>query len=157
MQKTNFKIKNEQMYVCIKAINSDIYEKLENCPFPFPGITKDNSLEYIIILVFFSFPSLDNRPWMFFSVSTYRYVVVAESCLFCDPMDSSLPGSSSVHGISQARILEWVEEYRFLLQGIFLTQGSNTCLRHWQADSLPLSHQGSPTYHLYHRFHVQMS
>ena len=58
------------MYVCIKAINSDIYEKLENCPFPFPGITKDNSLEYTIILVFFSFPSLDNRSWMFFSVST---------------------------------------------------------------------------------------
>ena len=26
-------------------------------------------------------------------------------------------------------------------QGIFLTQGSNL---HWQADSLPLSHQGSP-------------
>ena len=25
----------------------------------------------------------------------------------CDPMDCSLPGSS-VHGISQARILEWV-------------------------------------------------
>ena len=25
----------------------------------------------------------------------------------CDPMDYSLPGSS-VHGISQARILEWV-------------------------------------------------
>ena len=31
--------------------------------------------------------------------------------------------------------------------GIFLTQGSNPgllCLLHWQADSLPLSHQGSP-------------
>ena len=27
------------------------------------------------------------------------------------------------------------------LQGIFLTQGSNL---HWQADSLPLSHRGSP-------------
>ena len=27
--------------------------------------------------------------------------------LFCDPMDYSPPGSS-VHGISQARILEWV-------------------------------------------------
>ena len=27
--------------------------------------------------------------------------------LFCDPMDCSLPGSS-VYGISQARILEWV-------------------------------------------------
>ena len=31
----------------------------------------------------------------------------------------------------------------FLLQGIFLTQGWNQCLLHWQADSLPLSHQGS--------------
>ena len=35
----------------------------------------------------------------------------------------------------------------FLLQGIFLTQGSNPhllCLLHWQADSLLLSHLGSP-------------
>ena len=37
----------------------------------------------------------------------------------------------------------------FLLQGIFLTQGSNPCLLHWQADSLPLSHQGSPKDFLY--------
>ena len=28
--------------------------------------------------------------------------------------------------------------------GIFLVQGSDLCLLHWQADSLPLSHQGSP-------------
>ena len=32
----------------------------------------------------------------------------------------------------------------FLLQGIFLAQGSNLHLLHWQEDSLPLSHQGSP-------------
>ena len=32
----------------------------------------------------------------------------------------------------------------FLLQGIFLTHGLNLRLLHWQADSLPLSHQGSP-------------
>ena len=35
----------------------------------------------------------------------------------------------------------------FLLQGIFPTQGSNVCLLcplHWQVDSLPLSHLGSP-------------
>ena len=35
----------------------------------------------------------------------------------------------------------------FLLQGIFLTQGSNPHLLHtlyWQVDSLPLSHLGSP-------------
>ena len=35
-------------------------------------------------------------------------VLVAQSCLtLCDPMDCSPPGSS-VHGIFQARILEWV-------------------------------------------------
>ena len=32
----------------------------------------------------------------------------------------------------------------FLLQGIFPIQGSNPCLLPWQADSLPLSHQGGP-------------
>ena len=33
--------------------------------------------------------------------------VVAQSCLtLCDPMDSSAPGSA-IHGIFQARILEW--------------------------------------------------
>ena len=33
---------------------------------------------------------------------------VAQSCLtLCDPMDCSLRGSS-VHGIFQARVLEWV-------------------------------------------------
>ena len=30
--------------------------------------------------------------------------------------------------------------------GIFLTQGSNPYLLHWQVDSLPLSHPGSPGY-----------
>ena len=35
-------------------------------------------------------------------------VFVAQSCLtLCDTMDYSLPGSS-VHGILQARMLEWV-------------------------------------------------
>ena len=29
--------------------------------------------------------------------------------------------------------------------GVFPDQGSNLCLLHWQADSLPLSHQGSLT------------
>ena len=33
---------------------------------------------------------------------------------------------------------------QFLLQGVFLTQGSNPHLLHWQAGSLPLNHQGSP-------------
>ena len=34
-----------------------------------------------------------------------------------------------------------------LLQGIFLTQGSNPRLLHWQVDSLPFSHQGNPVLH----------
>ena len=41
---------------------------------------------------------------------TYYKVLVAQSCpTLCDPVDYtySLPGSS-VHGILQARILEWV-------------------------------------------------
>ena len=38
----------------------------------------------------------------------YMCVLVAQSCpTLCDPMDYSPPGSS-VHGILQARILEWV-------------------------------------------------
>ena len=52
----------------------------------------------------------------------------AQSCpTVCDPMDCSLPGSS-VSGFIQARILEW--GYCFLLQRIFLTQGSNSHLWH---------------------------
>ena len=32
----------------------------------------------------------------------------------------------------------------YLFQEIFLTQELNLCLWHWQVDSLPLSHEGSP-------------
>ena len=47
-----------------------------------------------------------------------------QSCLtLCDPVDCTLPGSS-VHGIFQARTVEWVA----LLQGIFPAQ-SPRCLR----------------------------
>ena len=39
---------------------------------------------------------------------SYMPCLVAQSCLtLCSPVDCSLPGSS-IHGISQARILEWV-------------------------------------------------
>ena len=37
---------------------------------------------------------------------------------------------------------------QFLLQGIFLTQGSNPCLLNWQADPSLLSYQESPVYHI---------
>ncbi|KAM9747807.1 lecithin retinol acyltransferase isoform 2-T3 [Dama dama] len=50
--------------------------------------------------------------------------------------DCSSPGSSSVRGIFQERLLEWLP-----------TQGLNTCLLHllhWQEESLLLCHLGSP-------------
>ena len=51
-----------------------------------------------------------------------------QSCpTLCDPMDSSPPGSP-VPGILQARTL-----------------GVKLCPLHWQVDSQPLGHQGSPT------------
>ena len=71
---------------------------------------------------------------------------VAQSCSpLCDPMDCSLPGSS-VHEYSPGK--NTGVGCHFLLQGIFLTQGSNSYLRwllHWQVDSLPLHYLGRPT------------
>ena len=59
-------------------------------------------------------------------------------CLtLCDPMDCSPPGSS-VHGISQARVLG--TGCHSLLQGIFPIQGLNPCLLHRQVNPLPLNH-----------------
>ena len=49
----------------------------------------------------------------------------------------------TVHGILQARILEWVA-FLFLLQGILPTQGSNPGLPHCRRILYQLSHQGSP-------------
>ena len=72
------------------------------------------------------------------------YVLISQSCLtLCGPMDCSPPGFSA-HEILQARILEWV--------AISSSRGSSqprdrihlVHLLHWQADSLPLSHMGSP-------------
>ena len=66
--------------------------------------------------------------------------LVTESWTLCDSVDSSLPGPS-VHGISQARLLEWVAISSS--RGIFLTQRANLPLA-WQADSLPPEPPGMP-------------
>ena len=71
-------------------------------------------------------------------------VLVAQSYpILYDPMDYG-PPSSSVHGILQARILEWV--------ALPSSRGSSwprnrthvSCLLHWQAGSLPLVPPGKP-------------
>ena len=71
-------------------------------------------------------------------------VLVAQT--LCDPMDSS-PLGSSVHGILQARILETLfQGCHSLLQGIFLTQGSNPGLLHCRQILYHLSHQEKSSY-----------
>jgi len=62
-------------------------------------------------------------------------------------MDYSLPGSS-VHGIFQTRVLEWIAisfslDCHFLLQRIFPTQRSNPSFPHCRQRLYHLSHQGS--------------
>ena len=61
--------------------------------------------------------------------------------ILCDPMDYSLPGSS-VHGILQARILEWVTI--FFSKGCSPTQGLNPGLLHFRQILYCLIYQGSP-------------
>ena len=76
--------------------------------------------------------------------------IVPQSCpTLWDPMDCSRPGSS-VHEIVQARRLEGTaipssggSAWRRDGTGV-----SCICLLHWQVDSLPLSHLGSPPNHM---------
>ena len=85
---------------------------------------------------------------MVFPVVMYGYEswtiinkVKAQSCpTLCDPIDCSLPGSS-VCGIFQATVLEWIAI--FFSRGIFPTQGLNPGLPHCRQTLYCLSHQGS--------------
>ena len=66
-----------------------------------------------------------------FSFATFLLLFSQLCQTLCDHMDCSLPGSS-VHGISQARILE-----------LPFPSPGNPHLLHWQVDFLELSHQRS--------------
>ena len=70
---------------------------------------------------------------------------------------SVVPNSLWPHGLQPSCLLcPWNSPGKnigvgchFLLQGIFPTKGSNSCLLHllhWQVDDLPLSHQGNHRY-----------
>ena len=81
-------------------------------------------------------PSVCNLTW---TITSHHFCMCAkslQSCLtLCDPMGCSLPGSS-VHGILQARILEWAAMPSF--KGS--SQGLNLDLwhpLHWQLGSSP--------------------
>ena len=101
--------------------------------------------EYYIITIYSSHWRSWYKPYIpKTSLSYLCMCVCAQSCLtLCDPMDYN-PPASSVHGIFSKNNGVGCH---FLFQGIFPTQGSNPCLqglRNWQAESLPLSHLGTP-------------
>ena len=97
-------------------------------PFPFPGNLPNPGIEL-------RSPALqaDALPSELQGKSESE---VAQSCpTLCDSMDCSPPGSS-VHGILQARILEWMGCHSHLHQ-IFPTQGIVLWTPALQTDSLP--------------------
>ena len=82
------------------------------------------------------------------SLPTESESEVAQSCpALCNPMDYSLPDFSD-HGVFQARV-----GCHFLLQGIFLIQGSNPGFPHCRQTLYPPSHQRSPHYLLMKSIH----
>ena len=82
-----------------------------------------------------------NNPLFLEKMGCMYMCSVAQWCpTLCDPMDCSPPGSS-VHGILQARILEWIAIP--FSRGIFPTLGLNPGLPHCRQILYHLSHQGN--------------
>ena len=129
---------------------------------PIPGILHARTLEWVAI----SFSSAWkwklkvkslNRVWLFATPCTAAYQAPPSMRSSRQDYWSRVPLSSPVgcpillwsHGLWPNMLLSpWdfpgkntVAGCHFLLQGIFLTQGSNPYLLHWQAGPLPLSHQ----------------
>ena len=72
------------------------------------------------------------------SIAVLIMCLVVQSCLaLCDPVPCSPPGSS-VHGVLQAKIVEWVAIS--FSRGSFWPRDVSPAL---QVDSLPLSHRGN--------------
>ena len=70
--------------------------------------------------------------------------MVAKLCLtLCDPMGCSLPGSSA-HGVSQARILEWVAISSARGSSLLRIEPASLASPALQADSLTTELPGKP-------------
>ena len=70
--------------------------------------------------------------------------LVAQSCpSLCDPVDCSPPGSS-IHGILQAGMLEWVVVPFSRRSSRPRDRTHVSCFLHWQVGSLPLAPPGKP-------------
>ena len=103
------------------AGRSQGFNSVPQCPasevFPRPAIPDGSSI----------------MAWHACSVISYSAILWTVAARFLCPWNS--PEKNTGEGC------------HYLLQGIFLTQGSNMylpCLLHWQADSLPVNHLGKP-------------
>ena len=111
--------------------------------------------------------------WLSFNLLAYSFILGLHCCtwafsgcrewrLLCVVVHSSLTAAASlaaehrflVHKLQQLRLpgsRAWAQELWFedfscsMLCGIFPDQGSNLCPLHWQVDSYPLHHWGSPS------------
>ena len=104
--------------------------------------------DWLTIAYFSSVQSL-SHVWLFATPWAAEWVSeIAQSCqTLCDPMDCSLPGSS-LHGILQARVLEWV--------AFSFSRGSSQPRDRTQVSCIPGRHfnlwatREAPEYHLKH-------
>ena len=81
------------------------------------------------------------KPLLYGDMHVRACLVTKSSATLCNPWGHS-PSDSSVHGIFQARILEWVAI--FFSRGYSRPRGLNLRLLLWRVDSSPLSRLGSP-------------
>ena len=121
-------------------------ESLEKNLKTFYGEKNDN---FFLMLEIEKYKCIGNERLYFISYCPCVHAKSLQLCpTLCGPMDHSPPGSS-VHGILQARILEWVamSSSRGSSQPRDQTRVSSIYL-HWQAGSLPLVTPGKPLDHI---------
>ena len=80
-----------------------------------------------------------------------------KSLQLCPTLCSSSPLGSSVHGIFQARILEWVAMPSFRGSSQPRDWTCILCLLHWQVGSLPLAPPGKPLHLSFSSVHFSRS
>ena len=120
------------------------------------GIFQARVLECFAIPSSRGFSQPKDQTWV--SCISHKLCVITRMCIYthtnllqsyltqCDSIDCS-PPCASVHGDSPGK--NTGVGFHALLQGVFLTQGSNPhllCVQGWQADSSPLAPPGKPIY-----------
>ena len=141
-----------------KSPKNSIHEQGARCHFPWVGVevggisSHGDIARQLVHLIPCSLPdsvvpslfcSGSRRSFNGAATSSYGRLSCAKSLQSCPTLCDSLDcRGSSVHGTSQARILQWVAIP--FSRGIFPIQGSNPGLLHARKFPYCLSHQGRP-------------